>query len=60
MESNENYLEKYFLKKIELEQKGELWRLRVTQEKFLLDIQRLREYEIDAKTNSNLNEYCFN
>lgn len=57
MESNEKYLEKYILKKIELEQKGELWRLRVTQEKFLLEIQRLREYEINAKKDSNLNEY---
>jgi len=57
MESNEKYLEKYFLKKSELEQKGEIWRLRVTQEEFLSEIQRLREYEIDAKKNSNLNEY---
>src|ERR1035437_2356960 len=57
MESNEKYLEKYFLKKMELEQKGELWRLRVTQVEFLTEIQRLREYEIDAKKNSKLNEY---
>jgi len=57
MESNEKYLEKYFLKKSELEQKGEIWRLRVTQEEFLSEIQRLREYEIEAKKNSNLNDY---
>src|ERR1035437_546650 len=57
MESNEKYLEKYFQKKMELEQKEELWRLRVTQVEFLSEIQRLREYEIDAKKNSNLNEY---
>jgi hypothetical protein len=57
MESNEKYLEKYFLKKMELEKKGELWRLRVTQVEFLSEIQRLREYEIDAKKNSKLNEY---
>lgn len=57
MESNEKYLEEYFFKKMELAQKGELWRLRVTQEEFFSEIQRLREYEIDAKKNSNLNEY---
>lgn len=57
MESNEKYLEKYFLKKTELEQKGEIWRLRVTQEEFLSEIKRLREYEIDAKKYGSLNEY---
>ena len=57
MESNEKYLEKYLLKKAELEKKGELWRLRVTQEEFLSEIQRLRKHEIDAKNNSTLNEY---
>jgi hypothetical protein len=57
MESNEKYLEKYLLKKAKLEKKGELWRLRVTQEEFLSEIQRLREYEIDTKENSILNEY---
>lgn len=57
MESNEKYLEKYLLKKSELEAKGELWRLRVTQEEFLSEIQRLRKYEIDMKRNSALNEY---
>lgn len=56
MESDEKYLEEYLLKKAELETKGELWRLRVTQEEFLKEIQRLRKYEIDAK-NSTLNEY---
>ena len=57
MESNEKYLGEYFLKKTELEQKDEIWRLRVTQEEFLSEIQRLREYEIDARNNSTLNEY---
>lgn len=57
MESNEKYLEKYFLKKAELERKGEIWRLRVTQEEFLSEIQRLRDYEIDATNTSTLNEY---
>ncbi|MGI6319698.1 MAG: hypothetical protein ACOXZK_01735 [Bacteroidales bacterium] len=56
MESDEKYLEEYLLKKAELEAKGELWRLRATQEEFLKEIQRLRKYEIDAK-NSTLNEY---
>ena len=56
MESDEKYLEEYLLKKAELEAKDELWRLRVTQEEFLKEIQRLRKYEIDAK-NSTLNEY---
>ena len=45
MESNEKYLEIYFLKKTELEQKGEIWRLRVTQEEFLSEIKRLRDGE---------------
>lgn len=57
MELNEKYLEEYLLKKAELEKKGELWRLRVTQEEFLSEIQRLRKYEIDMKGNSTLNEY---
>lgn len=57
MESNEKYLKEYLLKKLELEQKGELWRLRVTEEEFISEIQRLREYEIDSKKNSDLNEY---
>lgn len=57
MESNEKYLEKYLLKKAELEEKGDLWRLRVTQEEFLKEIQRLRKYEIDTKGNSTLNDY---
>jgi len=57
MESNEKYLEKYIQKKMELEQKGELWRLRVTQAEFISEIQRLRQYEIDSKENSTLNEY---
>lgn len=57
MESDEKYLEEYLLKKAELEAKGELWRLRVTQEEFLKEIQRLRKYEIDTKENCTLNEY---
>jgi small-conductance mechanosensitive channel len=55
MKTTEEYLEDYFAKQNELSSKGELWRLRVTQEKFLSEIQRLREYEIDLK-NSELNE----
>ncbi|NVN95144.1 MAG: hypothetical protein HXX18_07675 [Bacteroidetes bacterium] len=57
MESNEKYINDFLFKKAELEAKGELWRLRVTQEEFLSEIQRLRKYEIDAKKNSTLNEY---
>ena len=57
MEPNEKYLEKYLLKKAELEKKGELWRLRVTQAEFLSEIERLKEYEIYSKTNSSLNDY---
>ncbi len=57
MELNEVYFKKYLLKKAELEEKGELWRLRVTQEEFLSEIERLREYEIIAKKDGTLNEY---
>src|ERR1035437_8372112 len=57
MESNEKYLEKYIQKKMELEQRGELWQLRVTQAEFRSEIQRLREYEIDSKQNRTLYEY---
>ncbi|MFZ4799572.1 MAG: hypothetical protein ACOYMA_18905 [Bacteroidia bacterium] len=57
MESNEKYFEQFFLKKMELEQKGELWRLRVTAEEFLSELQRLRMYEVEANKNSTLNEY---
>ena len=57
MESYEKYLEKYLLKKKELEQKGELWRLRISQEEFFSEINRLREYETDAKIHSKLNEF---
>lgn len=56
MESDEKYLKDFLLKKAELQAKGELWRLRITQEEFLKEIQRLRKYEIDAKSGT-LNEY---
>lgn len=57
MESNEKYLEKYLLKKAELEKNGELWRLRVTQEEFLSEIEKLRKFEIERKENNTLNDY---
>jgi hypothetical protein len=57
MEATEVYLEKYLQIKAELEKKGELWRLRVTQEEFLKEIERLRQYEFDSMQYGTINEY---
>lgn len=57
MKTTEEYLKKYLDHRNELSKKGELWRLRVTEEKFIAEIQRIRDYEIDQKKSSSLNEY---
>ncbi|MCF8373417.1 MAG: hypothetical protein K9H64_17495 [Bacteroidales bacterium] len=57
MKSNEEYLNDYFQKQNELSRKGELWRLRVTPEEFLSEIDRIRNYEIENKKSNHLNEY---
>lgn len=57
MKSNEEYLEDYFNKKNELSRKGEQWRLRVTQEEFVNEIERIRADGIKAREMNYLTEY---
>lgn len=57
MKTTEEYLIDYLDKKNELSEKGELWRLRVTQEEFLAEIERLRVSEIYQKKSNSLSEY---
>lgn len=57
MKSNEEYLNDFHLKKKELEERGELWRLRVTEEEFISEIDRIRKESIESRKGSSLNEY---
>lgn len=57
MKTTEEYSTDYFNKLKELSSKGEQWRIRVTHEEFLSEIERIRTYEIENKKNSHLNEY---
>ena len=57
MKSNEEYLNDFHLKKKELEEKGELWRFRVSEEEFISEIERIRKNGIEARKGSSLNEY---
>src|ERR1035437_7164018 len=57
MKSNEEYLKDFHQKQEDLTVKGELWRLRVTEEEFLTEIEKIRTYEIENKKNNHLNEY---
>lgn len=57
MKSNEEYLNDFHLKKKELEERGELWRLRVTEEEFISEIERIRKEGIESRKSSSLNEY---
>lgn len=57
MKSNEEYLNEYHLKKKELEERGELWRLRVTEDEFISEIERIRKKGIESRKGSSLNEY---
>ena len=57
MKTTEEYSKDYFDKLNELSSKGEQWRIRVTHEEFLLEIERIRAYEIDMRKSEHLNEY---
>ena len=57
MKSNEEYLNDFHLKKKELEERGELWRLRVTEDEFISEIERIRKESIESRKGSSLNEY---
>ena len=57
MKTIEEYSTDYFDKLNELSSKGELWRIRVTHEEFLSEIERIRAYEIDMRKSEHLNEY---
>ncbi|MEI8273500.1 MAG: hypothetical protein WCG08_12830 [Paludibacter sp.] len=57
MKSTEEYINDYNNKLNELSSKGEEWRIRVTQEEFLTEIERIREYENRNANSKELNEY---
>lgn len=57
MKTTEEYSNDYFNKLNELSGNGEQWRIRVTHEEFLSEIERIRAYEINARKSKLLNEY---
>lgn len=57
MKTNEEYLIKYDEKLKYLIEKGEEWRMRVTRQNFLSEIERLRIYEADEMKIKRLNDY---
>ena len=57
MKSNEEYLILFKEKYRELEMKNELWRLRVTLEEFKEGLEKARQYGIEARKSSYLNEF---
>ena len=57
MKTTEEYSNDYFDKLNELSSKGEQWRIRVTHEEFLSEIEKIRSYEIENRKSSHLNEY---
>ena len=57
MKTTEEYSNDYFNRLNELSSKGEQWRIRVTHEEFLSEIERIRSYEIENKKSGHLNEY---
>jgi hypothetical protein len=57
MKTTEEYLNDYYDKHNELSKKGETWRLRVTAEEFISEIEKIRDYEIQVSKGSTLNEY---
>ena len=57
MKPTEEYLKEYYDKLYELSSKGEEWRIGVTPEEFLLEIERIREYEICNANNKHLKEF---
>ena len=57
MKSTEEYISDYLEKYTTLLKKGELWRLRVTLNEFIKEIERIREYGIEQRKSNYLNEY---
>lgn len=57
METTEEYFDRYLDKYNELKEIGELWRIRVTPQEFLAEIERIREYGIEARKSKKLTEY---
>ena len=57
MKSTEEYISDYVEKYTTLLKKGELWRLRVTLNEFIIEIERIREYGIEQRKSNYLNEY---
>lgn len=57
METTEEYFDRYLDKYNELKEIGELWRIRVTPQEFLAEIERVREYGIEARKAKKLTEY---
>jgi len=57
VKTTEEYLNDYFDKQNELSRKGERWRLRVTPEEFLAEIEKIRVFEIEKRKSNTLNEY---
>ena len=54
MKTTEEYLNDYLDKQKELSKKGELWRLRVTQEEFIKEIEKIRAYGFELRKSSSL------
>ncbi len=57
MKTTEEYLDDYFDKYNKLKKQNELWRLRVTPQEFLLEVERIRAYGIEQRKTKYLNEY---
>jgi len=57
MKTSEEYSNDYFDKLNELSSKGEQWRIRVTHEELLSEIEKIRAYELNARKSKHLNEY---
>jgi len=57
MKTTEEYSKDYFDKLNKFSIKGEQWRIRVTHEEFLKEIEKIRKYEIDERKGNQLNEY---
>lgn len=56
MKSTEKYLDDYLDKYNELKRDNELWRLRLTPEEFIQEIEKIREYGINARKFENFDE----
>ena len=57
MKATEDYIDDFLDKYNELIKKEELWRLRVTPQEFIAEIERIRKYGKEARKSNYLNEY---